>query len=126
VKAGEPSPLQSPITTFVEVVNGTTMGSFSKSKVYADGRVYLDTSLGEASSCFDGVPEDVYNFHIGGYQVLYKWLYDRHGSGGQPGRTLTAEDIEHYQRVVVSLKETMRLMDEVDEVIESHGGWPIK
>jgi len=57
--------------------------------------------------------------------VLYKWLYDRCGSGGAPGRTLTPEDIAHYQRVVVALKETMRLMAEIDDVIEAHGGWPM-
>ena len=126
VKSGEASPLESPITTFVEGTNGSTMGSFSKSKVYKDGRVYLDTSLGEASSYFEGVPEDVYHFHIGGYQVLYKWLYDRRGKKGQPGRTLTPEDIAHYHKVVISLKETMRLMEEIDVVIEGHGGWPIE
>jgi len=40
------------------------------------------------------------------------------------GRALSAEDIEHYQRVVVALNETMRLMGEIDAVIEDHGGWP--
>jgi hypothetical protein len=34
--------------------------------------------------------------------------------------------IEYYQHVIVSLKKTMRLMDEVDEAIEIHGGWPIE
>jgi len=34
--------------------------------------------------------------------------------------------IAHYQRVVVALKETMRLMGEIDGVIEDHGGWPIE
>ena len=45
---------------------------------------------------------------------------------GQPGRTLTPEDIEHYHRIVVALKETIRLMAEIDEVIEGHGGWRIE
>ena len=75
---------------------------------------------------FDGVPEDVWNFHVGGYQVLHKWLYDRRGTGSRPGRFLTEEDIAHYQRIVVALKETMRLMEEIDEVIDGHGGWPIE
>ncbi len=119
-------PFQHTITTFNSGSNGTTMGSFSKSKCYQDGRVYLDMSLGKSSSYFDGVPEDVWNFHIGGYQVLYKWLYDRRGKKGQPGRTLIPEDIEHYQKIVVSLKETIRLMDEIDQVIDDHGGWPIQ
>ena len=65
----------------------------------------------------------MWNFYVGGYQVCRKWLYDRRG---QPGRTLTPEDIAHYQRVVVALKETMRLMGEIDGVIEDHGGWPIE
>lgn len=72
------------------------------------------------SQGFEGVPEDVWNFHIGGYQVCEKWLKDRRG------RRLSAEDIEHYQKVVVALGETIRIMGEIDEVIDAHGGWPIK
>jgi len=102
------------------------MGTFSKSTCYQDGKVYLDTSQRKHSSYFDGVPEEVWNFHIGGYQVCRKWLYDRRGTKGVPGRTLTTGDIAHYQRIVVALKETIRLMEEIDEVIEAHGGWPIE
>ena len=42
------------------------------------------------------------------------------------GRVLSAEDIEHYQRVVVALDETIRIMGEIDAVIEEDGGWPIQ
>jgi hypothetical protein len=37
-----------------------------------------------------------------------------------------AQDIAHYQRIVVALKETIRLMEEIDEIVEAHGGWPIE
>ena len=67
---------------------------------------------------FKGVPEAVWNFHIGGYQVCEKWLKDR------KGRTLSHDDIAHYQKIVVALTETIRLMAEIDEVIDEHGGWP--
>jgi hypothetical protein len=67
---------------------------------------------------FDGVPPEVWNFHIGGYQVCEKWLKDR------KGRKLTIDDINHYQKIVVALKETIRLMSEIDKTIEEHGGWP--
>ncbi len=67
---------------------------------------------------FKGVREDVWNFHIGGYQVCEKWLKDR------KGRKLSADDIRHYQRIVVALSETIRLMKKIDAVIEDHGGWP--
>jgi hypothetical protein len=76
---------------------------------------------------FDGVPEAVWNFHIGGYQVCHKWLSDRKRQGGanpRPGRILTDDDIRHYHRIVIALNETIRLMNEIDEVIEAHGGWP--
>jgi hypothetical protein len=37
---------------------------------------------------------------------------------------LTDEDIDHYQKIVVALSETIRIMAEIDEIIEAHGGWP--
>ncbi len=40
------------------------------------------------------------------------------------GRVLTKDDISHYEKIVVALHETIRLMGEIDEVIEAHGGWP--
>ena len=39
-------------------------------------------------------------------------------------RTLSAENTAHYQRIVIALRETMRVMGEIDAVIEEHGGWP--
>lgn len=67
---------------------------------------------------FMGVPEEVWNFQIGGYQVCAKWLKDR------KGRTLSKDDIAHYQKIVVAISETIRLMAEIDQVIYKHGGWP--
>ncbi len=67
---------------------------------------------------FSGVAPDVYAFQVGGYQVLNKWLKDR------KGRALTFEDMRHYCRVVMALQETIRLMAEIDVVIEARGGWP--
>ena len=62
----------------------------------------------------------MWEFKVGGYQVCEKWLKDRRE------RELSAEDIVHYGKVVVSLRETIRLMAEVDAVIDVHGGWPMK
>lgn len=105
----------------------TPMGSgeFRVEKVsYSDETVWIDSAKTRG---FRGVPGGVWNFHIGGYQVCEKWLKDRQAKGGKnprPGRTLTDEDIEHYQKIVVALHETIRLMQEIDEVIDQHGGWP--
>ena len=67
---------------------------------------------------FKGVRQDVWNFHIGGYQVCEKWLKDR------KARKLSKDDITHYQKVIVALSDSIRLIKEIDEVIEKHGGWP--
>jgi hypothetical protein len=95
---------------------------------WSDGTVWLDAGRTNAREGHratrsgtigvKGVPEAVWDFHIGGYQVCHKWLKDR------KGRTLWAEDIAHYQKIIVALKETIRIMAEIDEVIEAHGGWP--
>jgi predicted helicase len=69
---------------------------------------------------FAGVPKDVWEYYIGGYQVCERWLKDR------KRRTLNYDDLKHYQRTVVALKETIKLMADIDTVIDEHGGWPIK
>jgi len=74
-------------------------------------RVYINKE-----QYFEGVPPEVWNFHIGGYQVCQKWLKDR------KGRTLTYDELTHYQKMVVALKETIRLMAEIDELILE---WPV-
>ena len=84
---------------------------------YSKETVWIDK---EQTAGFRGVPEAVWNFHIGGYQVCEKWLKDR------KGRKLLKDDIDHYQRIVVALAETIHLMKEIDEVIDKHGGWPLK
>jgi predicted helicase len=91
---------------------------------YSKGTVWLDKAR---TFGFEGVPEEVWGFCLGGYQVCKKWLKDRQAKGGKnpgPGRVLTDEHIDHYQRIVVAIHETIRLMGEIDDVIEEHGGWP--
>ena len=76
---------------------------------------------------FSPVPLHEFAHPIGGYEPLEKWLKDRQAKGGKnprPGRKLTKEDIEHYQKMVAAIRETIRLMGEIDEVIDQHGGWP--
>ncbi len=82
---------------------------------YSDHTVWIDKTSGQG---FVGVPEEVFYFCIGGYQVCEKWLKDR------KGRKLSKDDIDHYQKIVVALSETIHLMAEIDKAIDSHGGWP--
>src|SRR3989344_3201079 len=72
---------------------------------YKDGRVCIN-----AEQYFGNVPEVAWNFYIGGYQPAQKWLKDR------KGQTLSNSDIEHYQKMIVALFETNRIMKEIDIV----------
>jgi hypothetical protein len=92
---------------------------WSSDTVWLDARTPKRGQLATAGTIgFSGVTEVVWNFHIGGYQVCEKWLKDR------KGRNLSTEDVTHYQKIIVALSETIRLMDEIDVLIEDHGGWP--
>ncbi len=102
--------LDQPITEFI----GGRIPEVEKIS-WSKNTVWLDKSQ---TTGFKGVRETVWNFHIGGYQVCEKWLKDR------KGRKLLKDDIAHYQKIIVALSETIRLMKEIDEVIEKHGDWP--
>ncbi|MCE7529015.1 type ISP restriction/modification enzyme [Polynucleobacter sp. IMCC 29146] len=70
------------------------------------------------TSGFMGVSEKIWNYHIGGYQVCQKWLKDRKGC------LLSKEDIRHYQKIIISLAKTIETVEQIDDVINEHGGWP--
>lgn len=79
-----------------------------------NGKVYINDR-----QYFEGVGADVWEFCVGGYQVCEKWLKDRRG------RKLSYDDIEHYQKITVAIGGTTKGMKEIDDIIDSHGGWPI-
>ena len=72
---------------------------------YKNGSVYINET-----QYFSNVPEVAWNFYIGGYQPAQKWLKDR------KDRELSYDDILHYQKIIVALTETDRIMKEIDEV----------
>lgn len=73
--------------------------------VYKDGRIYINDL-----QYFGNVPEVAWNFYIGGYKPAQKWLKDRRGL------TLSNEDIEHYQKIIVTMMETEKIMNEINKI----------
>ncbi|MFI3222911.1 MAG: hypothetical protein QX191_07735, partial [Methylococcaceae bacterium] len=63
------------------------------------------------SQYFDNVPFIAWEFYVGGYQPVQKWLKDRQG------RVLSFDDILHYQKMIKALTETARIMQEIDVLI---------
>ncbi len=81
---------------------GVGEGSVEQAR-FEDNRVWINTT-----QHFDNVPAGAWDFYIGGYQPAQKWLKDR------KGRSLSFDDIKHYQRILKVLTETQRLMGELD------------
>jgi predicted helicase len=81
---------------------------------FVDGTIWLDS--GETFG-FTGVPSEVWNLEIGGYKICEKWLKDR------KGLKLTKGDRSIFLDILATLVETLRLQGQIDQIIESNGGW---
>lgn len=79
------------------------------------GRIYINDA-----QYFDGVSQAAWDFHIGGYRVLEKWLKDR------KGRCLSYDDLTHYQAVVAAVARILELQVDLDAAITQAGGWPLR
>ena len=66
-------------------------------------RVYVNKT-----QYFEPVPLELWEYQIGGYQVLAKWLKDRRE------RQLNLEEIKTYCRVVTAIQRTIALQEEID------------
>lgn len=91
------------ITTYPEAGSDTVKKKYLK---FDDEKVYINET-----QFFGGVSAIAWNFYIGGYQPAQKWLKDR------KDRKLTNMDIEHYQKIIISLTETDRIMKEIDKFL---------
>jgi len=59
---------------------------------------------------FERVPQVAWDFPIGGYLPAQKYLKDRNG------RVLTGNEIRHYQKIIVALVETAKVMQKIDAI----------
>ena len=56
---------------------------------------------------FDNVAADLWNYYIGGYQVLQKFLKDRKGR--------TMDDPSQYCRIITAIAKTIEIQKQIDE-----------
>lgn len=68
-------------------------------------RIYINKD-----NYFDNIDKEVFEYQIGGYQVLSKWLKDR------KGRYLSLEEITTYSRIVTALRRTVETQQQIDEI----------
>jgi predicted helicase len=95
--------IQNRITSFPE--SGTDVvgkASFKNNRVYINDTQY-----------WDGVPKEVWEFYLGGYQPAQKYLKDR------KDKKLTTAEFENYEKMIVSIAETIKIMEEIDKYISA-------
>jgi len=97
------SPVVSKLITQYPVGGSNMVGKVSYN--VSESRVYINET-----QYFANVPQVAWEFYIGGYQPAQKWLKDR------KERELLFDDILHYQKIIVALTETDRLMKEIDKI----------
>lgn len=86
-----------------------TSGSNSIEKVnYEKGKVLINKN-----QYFEGIPIKVWNYRIGAYQVMDKYLKDR------KGRKLALEEINHYMKVEKAIRLTIEFQDKIDKVYKN-------
>ena len=70
---------------------------------YKNEKVFINKE-----SYFDGVPEYIWTFYIGGYQPLQKWLKER------KNRNISDGEVLHFMNVVETLRLTIEIMNQLD------------
>lgn len=83
-------------------IQGSNMVEFIK---YRDAKIFINEK-----QFFENIPENVWNFQIGAYRVLEKWLKDRKNT------ELPSEKIEHFIQMVEIINKTIKLMQKIDEI----------
>jgi hypothetical protein len=71
---------------------------------WKSGKLYINKSY-----YFDNVAKEAYEFYIGGYQVLDKWLKDR------KGRSLVLNDVTLFNKIINAISFTIAQMQKIDE-----------
>ncbi len=61
---------------------------------------------------FEVIPQDIWQYQIGSYQVCRKWLKDR------KARCLSLEDIKHYCKMITALQKTIEIQKEINDIYE--------
>ncbi|MDI6787892.1 MAG: N-6 DNA methylase [Planctomycetota bacterium] len=59
---------------------------------------------------FNGISKDVWEYYIGGYPVLDKYLKSR------KGRMLTKDEIDHFLKTATAIKHTIELQEKIDKI----------
>lgn len=72
---------------------------------YEKGKLYINND-----QYFEGIPLEIWQYQIGGYQVCDKWLKDR------KGRILSLDEIQTYSKIITAIQKTIAIQREIDKI----------
>jgi predicted helicase len=71
--------------------------------VEEEKRIYINDE-----KYFDNITPDIWNYHIGGYQVMEKYLKDRKGRD--------MDDASHYCKIATCIAKTIEVQEKIDNI----------
>jgi predicted helicase len=74
-------------------------------KIQKSGKVFINKT-----QYFSDIDKNIWEYQIGGYQVMHKWLKDR------KERVLTLEDIQVYIKIAKALQLTIEYQKKIDKL----------
>lgn len=74
---------------------------------YENGKVYFNKER-----YFSNIPREIWEYRVGGYQVLEKWLSERK----KLAHSLRIEDLQHFISIVNVINFTFQKMEELDKI----------
>ncbi len=77
-----------------------------KNVSFKDSRIYINKD-----DYFSTVDQSIFNYTIGNYKILKKWLL------GRKNRKLSQREINDFKKIVFSLEETQKLVNEINNIL---------
>jgi predicted helicase len=102
--------LDKPITKYKGIGDNDKIKKFNYS--IEEKRIYINQN-----KYFDNISEDVWNYYIGSYQVLEKYLKEREDKD--------LNDPSHFCKVVTSISKTIEIQDKIDKCFPDIENKPI-
>jgi predicted helicase len=97
-------------------VIGDANKNFTIDKISHENKILYLHTVDNKKITFDGITQEIYNFEIGSYKPIDKWIEDRKDKNV----TLTSKDLQHIKNMAIAIKHTIKIMGEIEELGEEY------
>jgi hypothetical protein len=83
----------------IESSNNNLLIEYSK---YEDGKIRINDE-----TVINGITDEIYNYYLGGYQIIDKWLKSH------KGEILSLDSFNHIKQISGIIEETIKIQNEL-------------